>query len=502
MAKRFECPRCGSGVKPDDSQCFRCGEVFEEYRPAKQNAAPEPATVVAAVHEKQIAAKPKIATAQVAASPVPKVNKHVDEKEGQLEKKAKELAEKEKAIVASVEQLEEDTKSLEEAIKRFELEDSQTRERERILKEREAAFESLATKMEEGLNNLETKKNDPSMEMSQDVEKIKRLSEDYSRRITEESRRQKQLLDREIEERMERLKTLQGLINAASNLPEGHKEALKEPTFEEAKDTNLNQAQLQEAVRELEKEMRPQISAGVDNKDFEIIPTHDERLDSILGGGIPAGHVVIVNGGPGSMKSSLTYYVLYNAAVRSGKKSMYFSLEQKRDSIIRQMEKMNMPRAPAEKDMLVVDMVDLRKAMQKEEGDWRQIMMRYVKNIHSQMPFDLFVLDSLDSFKGVARFEFTRQSMKDLFDWFKEMNITVLVITEKPIEILEESAQGETYLADGVIELLMKEIDGAKVYRWLRCVKMRGMHTDSRYYAFYYNGTEFKFSLPLTVASR
>jgi KaiC/GvpD/RAD55 family RecA-like ATPase len=152
--------------------------------------------------------------------------------------------------------------------------------------------------------------------------------------------------------------------------------------------------------------------------------------------------------------------------------------------------------------MVVVDMVDLRKATANEPGDWRAIMMRYVRNVHAQMPFDFFVLDSLESFKSMAQFEFTRESMKDLFDWFKELKITVLVITEKPIDILFQSVQGETYLADGVVELQMKEFDDAKVYRWLRCVKMRGMQNDSRYYAFYHTGTEFKFSLPLVDSGK
>jgi KaiC/GvpD/RAD55 family RecA-like ATPase len=233
-----------------------------------------------------------------------------------------------------------------------------------------------------------------------------------------------------------------------------------------------------------------------------MISTHDERLDNILGGGIPAGHLVLVNGCPGSMKSTLTYYILYNAATKSHKRGMYFSLEQKRESIMRQMDRMGMPREAAENSMVVVDMVDLRKAMQKEKGDWRDIMMRYVKNVHAQMPFDLFVLDSLDSFKGISQFNFGRQDMKDLFDWFKELKITVLIITEKPVEVLDRSKEGETYLADGVVELMMREFDDAKVYRWLRCVKMRGMQNDSRYYAFYHTGQEFKFSLPLVDSGK
>jgi KaiC/GvpD/RAD55 family RecA-like ATPase len=161
---------------------------------------------------------------------------------------------------------------------------------------------------------------------------------------------------------------------------------------------------------------------------------------------------------------------------------------------------MGMPHAQVGDNMMVVDMVDLRNTMKGEKGDWRQILMRYVKNVHDEMPFDLFVLDSLESFKGLAQFDFSRQHMMDLFDWFKSLNITVMAIAERPIEALECSKQGETYLADGVIELQLKEFDNAKVYRWLRCTKMRGMQIDPRFYAFYHTGQEFKFSLPLVVS--
>jgi KaiC/GvpD/RAD55 family RecA-like ATPase len=161
------------------------------------------------------------------------------------------------------------------------------------------------------------------------------------------------------------------------------------------------------------------------------------------------------------------------------------------------MERMDMPMSETKENMMVIDMVDLRRSMAKDEGDWRTIILRYIKNVHAEMPFDILVLDSLDSFKSIAQFDFNRQSMKDLFDWFKELKITVLFISERPLETLDVSPQGETYLADGVIELLMPEIGDAKVYRWLRCVKMRGMKNDPRYYAFYHADGEFKFSLPL-----
>lgn len=511
MAKRFECPRCGAGLKPDDKQCFRCGEYLVDEVPSSPPAAAEVDHAAAPATE-FIPAKPPAhqyhspAVVSIPASSAPRAAKPLQERkpvsverERSLERKEADLAEKERAIRDSVEQLEQDTRALEEAIKRFEREDAEVRDRERILKEREELLEGLESKMEEALAHVE--EGQRTGQLSDDMGRLKQLSADYSTRSSQERALQKQLLDREIEERMERLKILQGLIAVAAQRPEAKEEDREDKEdllrrLDAQGERKLDPAVMSKALDTVEREVSHQAAAQL-GPEVELLSTHDERLDGILGGGIPAGHVVLINGCPGSMKSTLAYYIMHNAAVKSGKRGMYFSLEQKRESIIRQMDRMGMARAEAESDMVVVDMVDLRKAMQKEKGDWREIMMRYVKNIRAQMPFELFVLDSLDSFKGVSQFDFSRQDMKDLFDWFKGLGITVLIITEKPIGVLDMSKEGETYLADGVIELLMKEFDDAKVYRWLRCVKMRGLQNDPRYFAFYHTGREFKFSLPL-----
>ncbi|MDD1743157.1 MAG: AAA family ATPase [Methanomassiliicoccales archaeon] len=499
MAKRFECPRCGAGVKPGDSQCFRCGESL------KDSAAPH----VEAVHEPVASASFEIGpdehipsakemartiSQQAAATSSLSARRPFDEKE--LTKKEKELAERERALDASALQLEKDSRSLEFALKHYEEDESKAREREAALKEREKELDSLAIRMDEELERLKAQEGGQSV-ASDDVKHLRELSEDHSKRAIEDRRKQRQQLDREIEEKLERLKLLEGFISLAESHPESSYDADKEDALRKMQEKNqLNESVVKALIHSIDDEIHDQFLVPA-RRDFDIISTHSDRLNSILGGGIPAGHVLLINGAPGTMKSSLAFHILHAAASLSNKKVMYFSLEQKRASLIRQMERMGMPMEKTKDNMMVIDMVDLRRSMSKDEGDWRSIILRYVKNVHAEMPFDIFVLDSLDSFKSIAQFEFNRQSMKDLFDWFKELKITVLFITERPLEALDISPQGETYLADGVIELLMPEIGDGKVYRWLRCVKMRGLQNDPRYYAFYLTDGEFKFSLPL-----
>ena len=488
-------------MKPGDGQCFRCGESL------KDNALPrsEPARPTATGASLEISPDEHIPSAKEMARSISQLSssntsplsakRAADDKDPTW--KEKELSDREKAIDASAHQLEKDSRSLEFALKRFEQEESGVQEREEALKKREKQLDSLASRMEQELERLKALEGNLEANAAEEMKRLRDLTDEHSKRLIEERRKQRQQLDWEIEERVERLKVLEDFISLATSHPESKYDADKEDLLRKMQEKNqLNDSVVKALIRSIDDEIHDQFLVP-SRRDFDVISTYNERLNSILGGGVPTGHIILINGAPGTMKSTLAFNFLHSAASRSNKKVMYFSLEQKRASLIRQMERMGMPMSETKDNMMVIDMVDLRRSMAEEEGDWRTIILRYVKNVHNEMPFDIFVLDSLDSFKSIAQFDFNRESMKELFDWFKELKITVLFITERPLEAMDVSPQGETYLADGVIELLMPEIGDAKVYRWLRCVKMRGMPNDSRYYAFYHADGEFKFSRPL-----
>ena len=55
----------------------------------------------------------------------------------------------------------------------------------------------------------------------------------------------------------------------------------------------------------------------------EKIRTCIPGLDDLMSGGIPRGHVVLISGLPGTMKSSLAYNILHNNAKQSGRKGLY-----------------------------------------------------------------------------------------------------------------------------------------------------------------------------------
>ncbi len=73
-----------------------------------------------------------------------------------------------------------------------------------------------------------------------------------------------------------------------------------------------------------------------------LIKTFVRGFDEEIGGGIPQGHVVLVAGPPGTMKSSLAYSILYNNALQDGLTGVYLTMEQDRESLEFQLSRMGM----------------------------------------------------------------------------------------------------------------------------------------------------------------
>jgi hypothetical protein len=116
-----------------------------------------------------------------------------------------------------------------------------------------------------------------------------------------------------------------------------------------------------ELLADIAKELNVQLGKGcVCDAGAKVQPTHIEKLDHLLGGGVPSGHLVLVTGAPGTMKTTLTFTILFNAAKRDGHHCLYMSLEQSREAIINQMERMDMRASEVEDRLMLVDMIGLR----------------------------------------------------------------------------------------------------------------------------------------------
>lgn len=430
---KFECPRCGYGVRPTDQQCGRCGGDLrtKTSQPLEVNL-----TGVKLDRTKaEECGKVRIRSVE----PVP-----VNRPDSTLQFKANELE-----------------------------------RREKVIQERERKLSAEAEEMEGRSNRSQTSDKAPAAPTPSEMDELRqKIRDDLQRQFEPEL----EALQLQLQEKEEELQEIREQSQAPGDL--GKAQAISEE-------------ELARMTEEIFQELQGQLDTPLKVGGVGLVKTNIPKLDDVLNGGFPQGNTVLFNGAPGTMKSILAYTIMHRAAVRDGISGLYLTMGQSRRSLLRQMGKLGMPIEAAGGLLRVTDLKDLKKATESIGGNWRDLMLEYVHQVQKEIGFRIFVLDSLESFKAVSEHCFARQDLKDLFDWFKSLGITVLVISENISDEWDEENQGEAYLSDGIIELRMREMADSRVQRWVRCVKMRGANADHRYYAMFHDGKEFNMSLPL-----
>ncbi|MFQ6127477.1 MAG: ATPase domain-containing protein [Thermoplasmata archaeon] len=215
----------------------------------------------------------------------------------------------------------------------------------------------------------------------------------------------------------------------------------------------------------------------------------DEKLD----GGIPNGHIVLICGEPGTMKSSLAFSILYNNALKEDKVGAFLSLEQGRKSLLKQMKGMGMDPQNIEDKLSIVDLSLIRKNLEALKNQtWVEIFKMYASNLKKNTDFVLFAVDSLSILETLARFEYPREELFQLFEWLRDLGVTSLIISEMIIGEKAFGRYGEDFIADGIIHVKMENVDDVTVQRRIRCVKMRGTSHSPNYYTLLFEGGVFQ----------
>src|SRR4030065_2397852 len=93
---------------------------------------------------------------------------------------------------------------------------------------------------------------------------------------------------------------------------------------------------------------------------MRLYKTYVQGFDEALGGGIPKGHVILVSGPPGTMKSTLSYNILYQNAVREDIMGAYLTLEQSKSSLEFQLSRMGMNMERVEEKVQIQDLSRIR----------------------------------------------------------------------------------------------------------------------------------------------
>ena len=222
------------------------------------------------------------------------------------------------------------------------------------------------------------------------------------------------------------------------------------------------------------------------------VKTYVKGLDKEMQGGIPEGSMILVAGKPGTMKSSFAFNILYQNACQKDLKGVYVTLEQSRSSLIANMESLGMVVTAPEEELSILDLGMIRKKLTGlSDQTWMEAFKMYINNLKNNMDMSLIVIDSLAVLEVMAKFKRPREELFLLFEWLKDLDLTVIVITEMQQGSGEFCKYGEDFLADGIMHLDMNR-EGNTVNLFLSIVKMRQTSHKRGYYPMIFDKDGFE----------
>ncbi len=221
--------------------------------------------------------------------------------------------------------------------------------------------------------------------------------------------------------------------------------------------------------------------------DMERVKTYVKGLDENLQGGVPDGSIVLLGGSPGTMKSSLGFNILYNNALEEGKKGVYISLEERRDSLIKNMKGLGMDWEDVSKNMSILDLGLIRSRMTELDNKaWMEVFKMYVKNLRKNLDNEFLVIDSLPVLETMAEFKNPRKELFQFFEWIRNLDVTAFLIHEMPPEEFSFSNAGEGFLSDGIFHLELRR-EANNVNLFLSVMKMRKTNHPRDYFPLIYD---------------
>ncbi len=184
-------------------------------------------------------------------------------------------------------------------------------------------------------------------------------------------------------------------------------------------------------------------------------------LDSLIEGGFVDPSIVLVSGPPGAGKSIFSLqYLMYG--VSQGERGLYITtLSEKFEWMVRFMSDFEFfKREYFEDNMLIYE--DISDKIKTESSTLIRSMMDIITKT---MPKRI-VIDPVNPLREYM--PNYREFLFDLVDMLKKWGATVIMTSEQ-----DYKTEDERYMADGIIELMMKT-EGDVIRRYIRIIKMRG----------------------------
>ncbi|CAM3363043.1 ATPase domain-containing protein [Marinicrinis lubricantis] len=200
------------------------------------------------------------------------------------------------------------------------------------------------------------------------------------------------------------------------------------------------------------------------------ITTGIEGLDSILSGGFPEGAAVVVEGAPGTGKTTMGLQFLYDGAVNHEQGGIYITFEELPNQIyadaqsfgwdLRTLERSNQLR------IVCISPELLMKEIVVQDGFFEQMV--------DEIGCRRLVIDSISLLRyGAENDEMLRKTIYGFRNILRKLNITSMFIREQTYDT-PHLVPFENYVVDGVIRLELKPLMNKYRKRTLEVLKMRG----------------------------
>jgi flagellar protein FlaH len=219
---------------------------------------------------------------------------------------------------------------------------------------------------------------------------------------------------------------------------------------------------------------------------FSIGLKERDRLDKELGGGLPPGSIVLIEGDYGAGKSALSQRFSYGLC-EEGHTVTLLSTELTVGSFLEQMHSLDYSMVDHMLDenilFLHADIGDSKNTFSEgDEGD-RMDLLKRLMDAEEMWDSDVIIIDTFDAilrndpkFEALVRQNEERQAALEIISFFRDVisQGKVIVLTVDPTTLEEEALGPFRSIADVFLELEMVEV-GNDVRRQISVLRFAGM---------------------------
>jgi circadian clock protein KaiC len=213
-------------------------------------------------------------------------------------------------------------------------------------------------------------------------------------------------------------------------------------------------------------------------------PTGVRGLDAITGGGLPAGRMTLVCGGPGCGKTLLATSFIVEGA-KCGEPAVFVTFDESAADLDINSRSLGYDLAGLQaKNLLSIDYIHIDRQEIHETGEYNLegLFIRLGFAI-DQVKARRVVLDGIDTlFAGLPNQALLRSELRRLFAWLKERELTCILTAERGDTTLTRHGI-EEYVSDCVIVLEQRVCEELTTRR-LRVVKYRGSQHGTNEYPY------------------